>query len=127
MAGAAVVAVAVQLYGLYRVAGPPSPPLFGNADKVEHLVGFAVPVVLILVTVSLRQQASGVGDTRRALVIVTALFLAQAVVSEIIQHVFLPGRSGDPLDVLADTVGIAVGLAGHAAWRRRWLSGRGRP
>lgn len=127
VAGAAALAVAVQLYGVYRVTGPPSAPLFPNVDKVEHLVGFAGPVVLVLVAVLLRQRAHGRPVTRRPVVVVSALFLVHAVVSEIIQHVFLPNRSGDPLDVLADTAGVGVGVLGYGVVRRRLARGAGRP
>lgn len=118
MAGAALLAVAVQMYGVYRVTVPPSAPLFLNIDKVEHLVGFGAPVVLILVAVLLRQRAYGLTVTRRPAVVVTAVFLAHAVVSEIIQHVFYRTRSGDPLDTLADAAGIGLGLLGYRALRR---------
>ena len=54
---AAVLAVLLQLWGLYRVAGPPQPPWFPFADKVEHAVGFALPVLLILLTITLRDRS----------------------------------------------------------------------
>ena len=38
----------LQLWGLYRVSGPPQPPWFPFADKLEHAAGFALPVLLIL-------------------------------------------------------------------------------
>ena len=57
--------------------------------------------------------------TRRALAGVVAVFAAHAVVSELVQHTFYTGRTGDPLDVLADGVGTAVGaLVGSAVLRR---------
>jgi uncharacterized membrane protein YgdD (TMEM256/DUF423 family) len=37
-------------------------------------------------------------------------FAAHAVASEMIQHLWYRYRTGDPLDVVADWVGIAVGL-----------------
>jgi hypothetical protein len=47
---------------------------------------------------------------RRTSFLVVAIFAAHAVVSEVIQHVWYRYRTGDPLDVLADWVGIAVGF-----------------
>jgi hypothetical protein len=38
------------------------------------------------------------------------LLVVHAVSSELIQHWLLANRSGDPADVAADLVGIAVGL-----------------
>jgi len=116
---AAGVAVAAQLWGLYRVAGPPSPPWFPHADKLEHAVGFALPVALVVLALGLRRLSRGRESARRALVGVVAVFAAHAVVSELVQHTFYTGRTGDPLDVLADGVGTAVGaLVGSAVLGR---------
>jgi len=67
-------------------------------DKAVHLVIFA----LVGVT------AVRAGLPRPA---VLAVLLAHAVVSEVIQATLLPDRSGDPLDSLADGVGVLVALA----------------
>jgi VanZ family protein len=109
VAGLAVLAVAAQLYGVYRPAGPPTPLWFPNADKVEHAVGFGLPVALILAALTLRARQRGRDISRLAVVVVATIFVVHAVVSEIIQHVFYRSRTGDPLDVLADSVGIALG------------------
>ncbi|HEY9471283.1 MAG TPA: VanZ family protein [Propionibacteriaceae bacterium] len=106
----AVFAVLVQLWGLYRVAGPPQPPWFPFADKVEHAVGFAVPVLLILLAIALRGPMSWQWPNMRTGVFVVAIFAAHGVVSELVQHQWYRYRTGDPLDVLADWVGIAVGM-----------------
>jgi VanZ family protein len=106
----AVFAVLVQLWGLYRVAGPPQPPWFPFADKVEHAVGFAVPVLLILLAIALRGPRSWQWPNMRTGVFVVAIFAAHGVVSELVQHQWYRYRTGDPLDVLADWVGIAVGM-----------------
>jgi VanZ family protein len=106
---AAVLAVLLQLWGLYRVAGPPQPPWFPFADKVEHAVGFALPVLLILLTITLRNR-SGWRWPPRTSVLVLVIFAAHAIVSELIQQQWYRYRTGDPLDALADWVGIAVGV-----------------
>ena len=49
--------------------------------------------------------------------------LAHAVLSEVLQERLLPNRSGDPLDVVADTVGVLLALA--IARRDRALSRAG--
>ena len=54
VAGGAVIAVLLQLWGLYRVTGPPQPPWFPYADKLAHTIGFALPVMLILLAAALR-------------------------------------------------------------------------
>ena len=111
---AAVLAVLVQLWGLYRVTGPPTPPWFPNADKVEHAVGFAVTVFLVLLAIWLRRPVR-----TRTILVVAAIFAVHGVLSEIIQHTFYRGRSGDPLDVLADWSGIIVGVCGFLLVSRR--------
>jgi VanZ family protein len=118
-AGSAVVAVSLQLWGLYRVFPAPTPLWFRHADKVEHAAGFAVPVFLVLLTVWLRAATVGRAHRRRGTVLVAGVFLAHAVLSEIIQHTFYRSRSGDPRDLLADSVGVALGVAGFVLLTRR--------
>lgn len=111
----AVVSLTVQFYGLYRMVGPAAPAWFPQADKVEHGLGFALPVLLVLLALTLRRRAYGGSAVgRRTVLGVAAVFVAYAVLSEIIQHLFYRYRTGDPLDVLADSTGIAVGLGAYA-------------
>lgn len=101
-------AVLVQLVVLYwptvGVAGPVS-----WTDKVVHLLVFAVPAVLV----------------RRLLpdrVWPVLVLAAHAPVSELVQHLLLPGRSGDVGDTVTDLAGVALGLAAARWWGSR--SGR---
>jgi VanZ family protein len=116
LAGLAVLA---QLWGLYRVAGPPSPPWFPQADKLQHLAGFALPVGLVLLAVGLRAVDRGHRLSRRALVLVVVAFGSHAVLSEVVQHLVYLSRTGDGLDVVADLVGVALGTAWALAALRR--------
>jgi hypothetical protein len=109
-AGGAVLAVSLQLWGLYRVAGPPRPPGFPLADKLGHAVGFALPVMLILLAAVLRRPPGWQWPSPAAQAAVVGVFAAHAVVSELIQHVWYRHRTGDPLDVVADWIGIAAGV-----------------
>ena len=70
---------------------------FPQADKVVHLLVFLVPAALAVVA----------GFRRR---VVVAVFAAQAVLSEVVQAVLLPHRSGDVLDAVADLTGVALGV-----------------
>jgi VanZ family protein len=98
--------VAVQLVVLYSPEGG-GPALFPQSDKVVHVLVFLVPVVLAVLA----------GLPRRAVV---ALFGAQAVLSELVQWLFLPHRSGDVWDAVADLTGVALGvLIGTILLRRR--------
>jgi hypothetical protein len=98
LAGAAGLALAVQLVVVYAPSGPGTSP-FPGADKVVHLLVFAVPVLLLLLA----------GAPVR---VVLPLLAAHAVLSEVVQGVWLTHRSGDPLDALADLAGVLVGWAG---------------
>jgi hypothetical protein len=109
-AAGALIAVLLQLWGLYRVAGPPQPAWFPYADKLEHAAGFALPVMLILLAAALRHLPSGRWPGAATTAVVVGVFVAHAVISEAIQHVWYRHRTGDQLDVLADWVGIAGGV-----------------
>lgn len=101
-----LLAVTLLLQGvvLYAPQAPGESP-FPSADKVVHLVVFAAPAaVAVLGGISPR--------------LVVGVLAAHAVLSEVVQATVLPGRSGDPLDVVADLVGIALGVAAVTLWRR---------
>ena len=91
-----VLAIVVQLVVLYapRGTGGGIPYL----DKVVHVAIFAA-----VVWAGRRVGVPGLW--------LAAIFLAHAVVSEVVQAALLPGRSGSVTDVLADVVGVALGLA----------------
>ena len=57
-------AVLLQLRGLYRVIGPSQTPWFPYADKVAHVMGFALPVMLILLAAALRHRWVRSGPVR---------------------------------------------------------------
>jgi hypothetical protein len=82
---AAVVAVAVHLWGLYRDHGPPTPGWFPQSDKLEHLVGFGLPCFLVLLALHLRAAAAGGTLRARTVGLVAGLFVLHAVVSELVQ------------------------------------------
>lgn len=89
-------AVLVQLVVLYAPSGPGAGP-FPHSDKVVHVTVFLVPVFVALAA----------GMTRW---LVVAVFGAHAVVSEVVQAWVLPTRSGDVWDVVADLVGVSLGV-----------------
>lgn len=116
---AALVGLAVHLWGLYRDHGPPTPVWFPQADKLEHLVGFGLPCFLVLLALHLHVAAAGRRLGARAVALVVGLFVVHAVVSEIVQGDFYTTRSGDPFDAVADTLGTLLGLAAFLHLRRR--------
>ena len=113
VAVAAGLAVVGQLVGLYLPRSPGA-GWFPGADKLQHAVAFALPVVLIPWADALRRRAGGRPPRARVLVLVVWISVGHAVVSELVQHTAYADRVGDPLDVLADWSGVAVGgvLAG---------------
>lgn len=100
---AAAATVALQLAVLYWPR-PPSVPSGGlPLDKVAHVVVFALPVVALV----------AVGASRRW---VAAAMVVHAAASELVQHTLLARRSGDPGDVAADLVGVALGVLVARRW-----------
>ena len=120
---AALVALVVHLWGLYRDHGPPSVPWFPQADKLEHLVGFGLPCFLVLLALHLHVAAAGRLLGVRTVALVVGLFVLHAGVSEVVQGELYTSRSGDPLDALADVTGTALGLAAYVVVRRRTAGG----
>ena len=98
------VTVLLQVVVLYAPSGG-GDLLFPESDKLVHLLLFLVPVVVALLA-GLRPGW------------VVALFAAHAVVSEVVQAALLPGRSGDVVDVVADLVGVALGVLLWSVLRR---------
>lgn len=96
-------ALALQMLVLYA----PSAPDVGDSalplDKVVHAAVFALATYTL--------AAAGV-----SLGWVVGLMSAHAVVSELVQHRVLADRAGEPADVAADLVGVAIGVL---VWIRR--------
>ena len=92
-----VVAVAIQLLALYlpRAQVPAGMDVPGS-DKALHAGIFAL--------VMLTGVLAGLPARWLALVLVV-----HAGISELVQHLLLPGRTGDVLDAVADLGGVALG------------------
>lgn len=99
-------ALLLQLAVLYAPSTPGDPGIPG-LDKLVHAIVFLLPALL------------GVLAGLRPLWLGAAL-AAHAVVSEVVQQLALPERSGEVWDAVADVAGVAIGLAiGVALLRRR--------
>ena len=103
--------LAVHFYALYA-PGSGEPGIFdvlpAGTDKVIHVALFAVPT--FLARVSIRRWWP------------VLLLAVHAPISELVQWRFIPYRSGDPLDLAADLLGIAVGVGVAELVRRRVLA-----
>ena len=95
------------------LAFDPHPPegLSTGWDKLNHALAFAV-----LGAVALLAQAPAAGRWRWALAF--GGMMAFGAFIEAVQTQ-IPGRSGEALDLLADAVGLAIGLGALGAWLRR--------
>lgn len=73
-------------------------------DKLVHVVAFALPTAALIAAGLPRGWVIG-------------LMALHAPLSEVIQHRLLADRSGEPLDVVADLAGVALGTS--LAWRAK--------
>jgi hypothetical protein len=116
---AAVAAVVAQQIGLYGPSGPVQPSWFPSADKLQHTIGFALPMFLVLLTSQIYAARAGRLLRPLAVAAISGVFAANAVISELVQARPGSGRSGDPVDAVADLIGIGLGwLAFRLAARR---------
>lgn len=101
---APVVAYMAIVFGLSAMSSPPS-PVHVN-DKIEHFVFYGG-----LALVALRATAGGrlIGVTPAALVAAWAIASVYGVTDEFHQW-FVPGRSAEVADWIADTLGAATAL-----------------
>lgn len=105
--GVALGLVVGQAAVLYAPSAPPPPGALHSrgvpVDKVIHFVTFAAPT-FALVRAGLPWRAAGLA------------MAGHAVVSELVQHHLMSGRSGEPGDVLANLSGVLGGLALAQRW-----------
>lgn len=91
-----VVAIAISAVVLFAPSTD-GLPIFPYADKLVHASVFALLCW------------RGIRAGMRPLLLAAAL-VGYAIASEVIQATVLPHRAGDVTDVLADSLGIAIGL-----------------
>jgi hypothetical protein len=101
--GLAALALGLQLAVLYVPRAPSIATGGLPVDKFVHVAVFVLPTVALI----------GAGVPRGWVI---GLMAVQAPLSEVVQARFLAHRSGDPWDVAADLVGVAIGafLTRHA-------------
>lgn len=98
---------------------PPLPPLPDNSDKVEHLLAYFVLAACAV------QLFSG----KRALAFVALGLVVLGIGIEIAQGLLTTTRAADPRDAVANTLGVALGMATVLTpwrdlllrWERRFL------
>jgi VanZ family protein len=93
---------------------------------VQHAIGFALPMLLVLLT--LHTYAARAGRPLRPVwpAVVAGVLAVNAMLSEVVQARPQSGRTGDPVDAVADLLGIALGWLAFLGLRDRVpVRGRG--
>jgi VanZ family protein len=114
-----VVLVLALIFWFSAMPDPGTPP-GGMSDKSAHFIAYAA-LGGSLIRALASGRASGV--TRRRLLVAMLLATLYGVSDELHQH-FVPGRTPDWLDVLADAAGAVAGALGMAA--AMWIYDRAR-
>lgn len=99
-------------------------PLFPGVDKVVHFIMFATLAAALLFDLSRTKNAAPAG---RLMAWAGTAAIVFGAVDELMQHWLTTERSGDPVDWLADTGGVATVLLIFGAWQRRRRRGDHRP
>ena len=105
--------VVAYMAAIFYVSSLPQPVVPPGGDKPWHLLAY-----LGLGVVTVRAVAGGLSasiDWRTAVVAI-AIAVGYAATDEFHQ-MFVPGRSADVNDLLADTVGVVLGTGLCWAWR----------
>lgn len=91
------------------LTGPPSLP---TSDKVQHTLGYAALGALVT-----RALAGGLGRPVSAAAFAGAVVITTAYgVSDEAHQMFVPGRSPEILDIVADAAGGLLGAGVCMAW-----------
>ena len=99
--------VAAYMAAIFNVSSLPQPLVPPGGDKPWHLLAY-----LGLGVLTVRAVARGLGAwiSWRAAVIAAAIAVGYAVTDEVHQ-MFVPGRSAQLSDLLADTMGVVAGVS----------------
>lgn len=109
---AAVLGLVTLLTLLPPSAGLPQGPRIPHLDKIVHACAWGLLAALTwwaLIPTRSRQRAAPLA---------LAFAVAYGVVIEALQ-LLVPGRSADPLDLLADAAGAILGVAAISLWTSR--------
>lgn len=106
-----------MLFGFSSLSTLPTPPA-GFTFYDAHMAAYAGLAVL-----TVRAAAGGMRDVSRRAVLAAILISSLYGVSDEYHQVFVPGRTFDVLDMLADAIGSVAGASAVGAWsiiRRRF-------
>ncbi|MEO7992553.1 MAG: VanZ family protein [Chryseolinea sp.] len=77
-------------------------------DKIVHVALFAIMVVLWCIPVFYKPSLST--HLPKLLILIPFIFFGYSILVEFIQLFFIPGRSFDLMDILADALGCLIGF-----------------
>ncbi len=84
-----------------------SVPEVGIGDKFQHVIAFCVLAILLYLTLIIQNKFPII---KRKSTIYSILILFGYAVLDELHQLFIPGRSGDVIDVVADLIGGIIGL-----------------
>jgi VanZ family protein len=106
----APIAWALLILSLTSIPGPTLPPVpvFPHADKLAHLAMYAMLGTLAARS-AMRRRATP-GAWRPSTVVATLLVIALFAFADEWHQEYIPGRSADPADWVADVLGASGGI-----------------
>jgi VanZ family protein len=104
--------VVVYMAAIFYLSSLPQPPIPTGGDKPWHAIGYCGLAVFVV-------RAIVGGLPRRILVRTAGVAITIAMiyaVTDEIHQMFVPGRSADVADLIADAFGVCAGTAACWAW-----------
>jgi VanZ family protein len=106
------VPVAIYMGAIFYVSSLTNPPVPANTDKPLHWLAYLGLAVLVV-----RALAGGLPRRIRGGVAATALAITIGYgATDEVHQMFVPGRTGDVYDLMADAAGALAGTIACAAW-----------
>ena len=106
--------VVAYMVAIYYVSAQSAPPIVGPAvsDKVAHAIAYFGFGVLAFRAVAGGLVAQVTAPRAAATMILSIVY----AITDEVHQLFVPGRNGDVVDVLADAAGAALALMACRAW-----------
>lgn len=106
--------VVAYMAAIYYVSAQSAPPMVGppGSDKVAHAIAYFGFGLLAFRAVAGRLAAQVTLPRATATMLISIVY----AVTDEVHQLFVPGRYGDVLDVVADATGAALALIACRAW-----------
>lgn len=104
--------VLIYMAAIFYVSSLPQPAIPAGGDKPWHLIAYMGLAVVVV-----RALAGGLPRRLTLRTAATAIAIGAAyAASDEIHQMFVPGRSAEAADLLADVIGVLAGTAACWAW-----------